>query len=610
MALQVWLPLNGNLNNQGLADVTVTNNGATVDANGKIGSCYSFDGTNDYISGSYTTSVNQSFCCWVYFIALKTGHVFDARTPSGVGYQPIYINGNSIQIGGSGGGYATFGYTWEIGKWYHVCVTHDEAVGKLYINGVLINQSTTAKGKDMGEANFTLGCRCNSTNFENVKLNDVRIYDHALSPREVAEIAKGLVLHYPLNRGGAGRDNNIKASTIANRSCNNFVYNSTTNTWTMSAPVNSSSWGVGLYINDTSIKWKSGESWVVSMEVYVPKAMTWNHDINNKPDVSDTSPYTGNDYDDQRLYCSNGVMSSHSLQAGWNKIWFTQRAPAAYGLFNYSTNFGIVTTNETSAIDIQIRNIKGEIISAGLEVKPSSWLPNPADADYTALGFDDGIEYDVSGFERNGTKSNMAYSSDTARYHTSSVFNKQTSRVLIPNIWNTSVKNPEITFAFWMKRDDYDDLYPHYMYNDICSIYMYPNDQYAGNGYGLRISWKHDTASSSNGNTWATGRTIPADEWHHVCFTTKDGVMKLYIDGVMHSGINDRSSTGQYIGNYNNGFLGYRLNNGEVWSYGGELSDFRIYATALTADQVKQLYEAPISLANNGTLFANEFNET
>ena len=199
MALQVWLPLNGNLNNQGLADVTVTNNGATVDANGKIGSCYSFDGTNDYISGSYTTSVNQSFCCWVYFIALKTGHVFDARTPSGVGYQPIYINGNSIQIGGSGGGYATFSYTWEIGKWYHVCVTHDEAVGKLYINGVLINQSTTAKGKDMGEANFTLGCRCNSTNFENVKLNDVRIYDHALSTREVAELAKGLVLHYPLN---------------------------------------------------------------------------------------------------------------------------------------------------------------------------------------------------------------------------------------------------------------------------------------------------------------------------------------------------------------------------------------------------------------------------
>jgi len=27
-------------------------------------------------------------------------------------------------------------------------------------------------------------------------LNDVRIYNHALSPKEVEEIAKGLVLHY------------------------------------------------------------------------------------------------------------------------------------------------------------------------------------------------------------------------------------------------------------------------------------------------------------------------------------------------------------------------------------------------------------------------------
>jgi hypothetical protein len=48
MALQVWLPLNGDLHNQGLSNVTVTNNGATVDNNGKIGKCYSFDGTDDF----------------------------------------------------------------------------------------------------------------------------------------------------------------------------------------------------------------------------------------------------------------------------------------------------------------------------------------------------------------------------------------------------------------------------------------------------------------------------------------------------------------------------------------------------------------------------------
>lgn len=81
--------------------------------------------------------------------------------------------------------------------------------------------------------------------------------------------------------------------------------------------------------------------------------------------------------------------------------------------------------------------------------------------------------------------------------------------------------------------------------------------------------------------------------------------MKVYSDGVLY-GTSDRTNTGQFIGVYNSGFVGWR----DSQQYGGCLSDFRIYATALTADQVKQLYEAPISLANNGTLFANEFNET
>lgn len=38
-------------------------------------------------------------------------------------------------------------------------------------------------------------------------MNDFRIYDTALSPREIKEIAKGLVLHYPLS--GFGGNNLI-----------------------------------------------------------------------------------------------------------------------------------------------------------------------------------------------------------------------------------------------------------------------------------------------------------------------------------------------------------------------------------------------------------------
>ena len=60
--LEAWLPLNkeGNFYNQGLANIIVTNSGATYNTNGKIGGCYIFgDGTS---SNQYKgISINTNF---------------------------------------------------------------------------------------------------------------------------------------------------------------------------------------------------------------------------------------------------------------------------------------------------------------------------------------------------------------------------------------------------------------------------------------------------------------------------------------------------------------------------------------------------------------------
>ena len=52
MSLQVWLQLDGDLDNRGLRDISVINNGASIDDNGKTGKCYSFDGMDDYLEFS------------------------------------------------------------------------------------------------------------------------------------------------------------------------------------------------------------------------------------------------------------------------------------------------------------------------------------------------------------------------------------------------------------------------------------------------------------------------------------------------------------------------------------------------------------------------------
>ena len=43
--------------------------------------------------------------------------------------------------------------------------------------------------------------------------------------------------------------------------------------------------------------------------------------------------------------------------------------------------------------------------------------------------------------------------------------------------------------------------------------------------------------------------------------------------------------------------------------FNGKMSDLRIYATALSEDDIKELYNVPTSLDNNGNIFTGELIE-
>lgn len=70
MSLQVWLPLNREeVRNQGLADVTITNSGATyTSTEGKIGGSYYFNGSSRIqttLPSTMTTIKNTTVAAWV-----------------------------------------------------------------------------------------------------------------------------------------------------------------------------------------------------------------------------------------------------------------------------------------------------------------------------------------------------------------------------------------------------------------------------------------------------------------------------------------------------------------------------------------------------------------
>ena len=101
------------------------------------------------------------------------------------------------------GARATSFFTLPFDTWVHIFLTYDKIKNLLglWINGELKYTSNQVAFTDAPNRNLTI-------NFGSIaggngpsakipfSINDIRIYDHCLSPKEVKEIARGLILHY------------------------------------------------------------------------------------------------------------------------------------------------------------------------------------------------------------------------------------------------------------------------------------------------------------------------------------------------------------------------------------------------------------------------------
>lgn len=213
MSLRVWLPLNGDPRQQGASTVAATVSGATVNTSGKIGSCYSFDGSDDYISlegselysiikgGSYPFSI--SF--WVYHNDTTRAIIFGDYGLSGaIGFNVELSSTHQVRFYWNGSPDKTFGAESNVAVqgWSHIAITYSGTLLNIYKDGVLSSDSWSgtlaAKTKSSGVYYLGRDSRTGATTL-NGRLNDFRIYDHCLSVAEVKEISQGLIVHYKLD---------------------------------------------------------------------------------------------------------------------------------------------------------------------------------------------------------------------------------------------------------------------------------------------------------------------------------------------------------------------------------------------------------------------------
>ena len=207
MSLIHWWPLNGDLKDRGVAnnDLNVLYGSPSFTV-GKIGKCANLtSGEAYYISNSMACNsvTGYSVAAWVKFNSLDSGHrsgIWSNRSGGPVWSSCEIYNNKLHYYHYNNAWLSTFGNTTlTTGRWYHVCFVIKNRAVTFYIDGVNDGTGDATLSGDNQNLCDSVGCSWTGSYALDGYLNDVRIYDHALSAKEVHEISKGLMLHYTFN---------------------------------------------------------------------------------------------------------------------------------------------------------------------------------------------------------------------------------------------------------------------------------------------------------------------------------------------------------------------------------------------------------------------------
>ena len=194
-------------------------NGVTFSSNAKIGTnAGNFDGVDDYVRIANSSSLNPinqiTVAAW-YNPRSFSGSGNDCIVDKGYTSHtaPYYqyhlgVSGNqyldnpatfsfSVGTGGQYHGAWTAPNSWIPGNWYYLAGTYDGATVKIYINGILAKSSpATGTFTDYGK-DLYIGRFGNLASYLPGLIDDVRIYNRALSDTEILEHYRNYVVKSP-----------------------------------------------------------------------------------------------------------------------------------------------------------------------------------------------------------------------------------------------------------------------------------------------------------------------------------------------------------------------------------------------------------------------------
>lgn len=596
--LCLWLPFtDGTTKNYGLTNMDVVDYGTSVYDQGKLGKCRSFVG-NGYLQLSNTFGIEsgKDFSCCYWIKEISNNILSKFRVVYQCGNLIIGHYGNKFDIYSITGNTLDLAYVCDTTEWVHCCMTYQSSNNTvtIYINGVKCSTSQPKNLTGLSGTTALIGKRSSETYLFEGYLNDFRIYNTCLSPRQIKEISKGLICHYSLGEidGKIGGRNLIK----------NGKGNVKAGFFKKIPTVTDECGEFTLKSKKTYASISLSEGFVYGCRDYiVGEKYTWSYDIMYTAWNFPTGSNRGEFWMGQRYINApsgetatgtwRGVTKHNLPVVGQNGCelnkWYhvkqtvtiPQQASSNVGqqgiISFYNSN-----ANVEASFTARIKNVKFEKSSTA-----TSWTPTPEDD----ASFYDNVIYDTSGYCNNGSVTDSTcptWSSDTPRYKGSYVFNGNKQVIDTPNVFHQE----DITISFWFKR-----LKDTNTRQFLFTIWEGFSCELTADDIPLfRIA----TDVSHAVDALSDKKITVNDGWTHFCGVYKNGeYSKIYINGQLKKSV---SSASKIYWNIHSSKIG--IYNSLNTYYNGQISDVRIYATALSDSDILELYQSSASVDNNGNL--------
>ena len=590
MALRVWLPLNGNLENKGLSPAMIEAVTTPVYVDGKIGKCLSEGKIKipaEYV-GDIFNNEHMSICFWYNNNTDSTSgnHAICGFSGNGEGDTDAvriwdffnFSTPNTFHwsMGTLGGG--LLNNVFPANTWVHVAVTFDGSKTRIYINGVEQANNNASSAYTFNKSYYISFGRTPQ------KLNDFRIYDECLSPKQIKEISKGLIVHYQLKTPRA--INNLKRN-VNYGTYNNFASSGSTCTVVKTGETYNGAdiWRMTYTPNDTSLS--SVQSTLHSHGVTTP----------------------GQTYLANTKYCywtlckpishPDTVVGGVASNIGyWTEIPMQEYGGGWYIVGQKRT--GNAPEDKTDTI---FTSFKTPSATSGTPIIIDFCCPHLVEGydyileEFDYLGTNPTYEVDNSGNGYTGTiNGDLTLSDDTARYENSIKFDANTSYIKLPAL-TTSGFSDSFTISCWSKIADMNAKM-RWGFSDGNRLNIYPT--------GAVICC--NTGNSANNPYQNNGTSIGYSQWNggwHQFVMVADGTTnKLYVDGIY------QGTAKTYVGLTGTQIYisGWGTDKNYKWT-DGLMNDFRIYATALSADDIKELYQTSAIIDDGNNMYAYEFVE-